>query len=199
MRTATIITCLFTILLMGCNTGNNAESVKVNSELVNTPKGTKVKLSDLVWMEGLWGTPNEPKIMEKWSVVSDQHMQGEGFKANLGLKRSYKTTEYLSLTEQNGQVYYEATAIGQNNNNPIKFLLTKQDSVLGYQFINPDHDFPQLIAYKKLNHNELLVTVGGINTDSKRFTLHLIRENDKTRELVEDLIREQKQSSMLNP
>lgn len=179
---------------MSCNnTPTTADSAPDKLPVFDNTQQHTIK--SMAWLAGIWATNTPPTIMERWSVVSENHLQGEGFKVSFGVNRGYQTTEYLNLRTDSKGVYYEATAIGQNNNEPIKFHLTAVDTVLGYQFTNPKHDFPNLIAYKPYPKDSLLITVGTLQPDGKRFTVTLHKQSAETIEMLEDVIREGKQDS----
>jgi hypothetical protein len=59
------------------------------------------------------------------------------------------------------QVLYIPIVKGQNNDQPVVFLLTKQ-TPKQLVFENPKHDYPQKIVYKKVNENSLVATISGI-------------------------------------
>jgi len=104
--------------------------------------------SSMNWLEGTWTIETgRGEIVETWKVVNDSTLTGEGKFVNpAGESRIQET---LELTRRDGVWSYISTVQGQNNNAPVAFrVIFARDT----EFIseNPAHDFPQRIAYRRV-------------------------------------------------
>jgi Domain of unknown function (DUF6265) len=116
------------------------------------------KAEALNWLTGTWTiTTKQGKIVEQWKILNDSTLAGNSF----FIKASNDSIlqEKLELSLRKGQWSYISTVQGQNNNQPITFplIFTK-----GTEFIseNPTHDFPQRIAYRRIN-DQLFASIEG--------------------------------------
>jgi hypothetical protein len=100
------------------------------------------------WLEGTWKIETvKGQIVETWKILNDSTLVGES--------RFVKTTgesvlqETLEMARGNEEWTYISSVQGQNNNKPVAF---KVIFARGTEFIseNPDHDFPQRIAYRRV-------------------------------------------------
>jgi hypothetical protein len=107
-------------------------------------------------LPGKWQLENSTTI-EKWEK------NGDLFIATVykQLGKESLVTERIRLTEKGGEIYYEATVRGQNNEKPVPFKLIEsgKDRVV---FENKIHDFPQKITYRFISDDQLLVTIEGM-------------------------------------
>jgi len=110
------------------------------------------------WMVGTW-TLNTGKatIVENWKQVNDSTLKGK----SVIVKSSNDTLmqESLELAIRKGQWSYTSTVQGQNNNQPVFFPII---FLRGAEFIseNPNHDFPQRIAYRRIR-KQLFASIEG--------------------------------------
>jgi fructose-specific component phosphotransferase system IIB-like protein len=110
------------------------------------------------WLAGKWkiNTPNGT-VMESWSIINDSTLAGK----SVFIKNNTDTIpqETIELAFRNGQWYYIPAVQGQNNNQPVKLAVIFQK---GTEFIceNPAHDFPQRIAYRRIN-KQLFASIEG--------------------------------------
>lgn len=120
------------------------------------------------WLPGIWENANEFGAMrEIWEVVNDSTLKGTVTATTYAAPTSddeilvkVDTLETISLEERNGSIFYIPAVKDQNQGLPVKFRLTSSsDSEL--KFENPDHDFPQLIHYIKVNEDSIFATVSG--------------------------------------
>ncbi len=107
-------------------------------------------------LTGKWKHENSTTI-EKWEK------DGELFKATVykPFGKESLVTERIRLKEREGEIFYEATVRGQNNEKPVPFKLieSSQDRVV---FENKNHDFPQKITYQFISDDVMLATIEGI-------------------------------------
>lgn len=128
-------------------------------------------IGQIDWIKALPGTwkVDQKEEFERWDFLNEKTLKGFSFRNQNGLQN---VTEYLSLSKQNGIWHYKATVIEQNNGISISFEGAATGSTLAVS--NPTHDFPNLILYKYLDENKLLVTIS--DQKGKTFSYHLERQ-----------------------
>lgn len=105
----------------------------------NGPKGVE----RLSWMAGHWSNDQENLSMEEaWLAPRGGTMLGVNRAA--GKDETY-STEYLSIFEEDGEIWYQASPSGQAT---TRFRLTSANGQRAV-FENPEHDFPQRIEYTR--------------------------------------------------
>jgi hypothetical protein len=103
------------------------------------------------WLTGIWKIDTgRGYIVEQWKVINDSTLQGR----SLFVKAQGDSVlqESIALTLRKGQWTFTPTVQGQNNNQPVSFkVIFARDT----EFIaeNPEHDFPQRIAYRRVKNN----------------------------------------------
>ncbi len=112
----------------------------------------------LKWIVGTWKINNSStQIIEQWLQSNDSTFSGKSYL----IKNNNDTIpqETIELAYRNGNWYYIPTVNNQNNGQPVFF---KVIFVKGKEFIceNPKHDFPQRIAYRRIN-NQLFASIEG--------------------------------------
>jgi len=114
------------------------------------------KLSELDFLVGTWKRDNKEQF-EVWEKNNSLELIGHSYR----IKDNQKTiTETLVIKKIGDQFVYEATVPDQNEGRTVQFILnTETDSL--FSFENDKHDFPKKIQYKKMNDNQLKVTVLG--------------------------------------
>lgn len=96
-------------------------------------------------------------LTEQWIVVNDSTMHTYSYIRN---GKDSIPEEKVELSFRNGKIFYTASAMGQNDNNPVPFLLTEIDAGK-YIFENRQHDFPQRITYQLLDDKTLYAAISG--------------------------------------
>jgi hypothetical protein len=163
MKNYLISLALLSILIYSCSSETETE------EVVMIPKKVEYSLMETTsWLPGIWENANEFGAMrEIWEVVNDSTLKGTVTATTYAAPTSddeilvkVDTLETISLEERNGSIFYIPAVKDQNQGLPVKFRLTSSsDSEL--KFENPDHDFPQLIHYIKVNEDSIFATVSG--------------------------------------
>lgn len=105
------------------------------------------------FLQGTWKMENK-EVYEHWDRLNESSLKGFSYKLE---DKQMIITEYLDISNSDEGISYTATVLNQNQGRGINFMLTKSDSV--FTFENPDHDFPKMIVYQKLNDLEILVQV----------------------------------------
>ncbi|GGC93638.1 hypothetical protein GCM10011508_21100 [Flavobacterium lutivivi] len=124
----------------------------------NKSKNSYALIDKMSWLEGSWENKlPEGTLTETWQKINDSTYSGQ----TLFIKE--KDTihfEEIVLSQKGETLFYTPTVKGQNNDEPIEFKLTNSNEN-EFIFENPKHDYPQKIAYKKLNANNLVATISG--------------------------------------
>ena len=140
-------------------------------------KPEKTGLNKLDWFIGSWaGVTSESTFTETWIKVNDTLYTGQSY----FIKGSDTlSSETISLQQHDTSVFYVPLVEGQNDNKPIFFKLTFSDGTNAV-FENPEHDFPQKIAYQLKENDSLIATISGNNNGkirSIRFPMSLTKSN----------------------
>lgn len=109
------------------------------------------------WLVGTWKTLGANPIAERWTKVNDSTYTGVSWAVRATGDSLMQET--IQLRARQGQWSYEPLAFGQNNNQPVVFKII----FIGRQeFIaeNPAHDFPQRIAYRRID-DRLFASIEG--------------------------------------
>lgn len=112
----------------------------------------------LKWIVGTWKINNgSTQIIEQWQQSNDSTFSGKSYL----IKNNNDTIpqETIELAYRNGNWFYIPTVNNQNNRQPVSFELI---FIRGTEFIceNAAHDFPQRIAYRRIN-NQLFASIEG--------------------------------------
>lgn len=123
------------------------------------------RINKLGWMLGEWekAMPNG-SFIEKWQKETDTSYIGEGtFTTNNG---DVMFSEKLRLEQHGDELWYIPTVAEQNNGKPVLFKESKlvDNEVV---FENPEHDFPQLIVYKRTSDSTLYARIEGMQGGQK--------------------------------
>ena len=128
------------------------------------PGDAKYVFRELRVLDGTWFMPTDRgDRLEIWRIADDSTLIGRGIRIKPE-NGDTVTLENLRIEYRRDTVTYIAIARGQNNNQPVRFVLTNADYD-GYVFENPAHDDPQKIVYRLLGRRELQV-----NTEGKKGT-----------------------------
>ena len=149
---------IFATLLAGCS------QVKKNkTETVNR----------LNWLNGSWAMKTDDgTVTEQWKPVNDSLMEGS---SDFVKGDSVIPFETIKIFRRDTSFYYEAKAAGQNNEQPVEFILTAYSDT-GFVAENPQHDFPKRISYKLVNKDSIHAFVdGGFSMPDKRVDFYYAR------------------------
>lgn len=111
------------------------------------------------WLLGNWQKVDSSGILlESWSVQNDSTMVGSSY--FITSRGDTIHSEAIELSENQEHLIYTATIKGENNDNPIPFLLTEStDSLLLFE--NVKHDYPKKIKYKLNSNKTITATISG--------------------------------------
>lgn len=106
------------------------------------------KSEQMNWMAGTWKiNTGNGIIQEDWRILNDSTLTGRSVFIRNGTDTIPQ--ESIELSFRNGDWYYTPTVATQNEGRAIPF---KVIYIKGTEFIseNPEHDFPQRIAYRRI-------------------------------------------------
>lgn len=117
------------------------------------------ELQKAKWLLGEWEKSDSlGTLQETWISKDDSTFVGQSY--YIQNKKDTLHDEQIELVQDGEHLIYKARVIGENNNTPIPFQMTKdEDSLLVFE--NPKHDYPQKIQYKLLKNGSLIATVSG--------------------------------------
>ena len=112
--------------------------------------------SRIDFLVGTWKVADKEQY-EVWDKNNTNDLIGHSYR----IANDQKTiTETLAINQIGNQIIYEATVPDQNEGATIPFTLNNDiDTYLSFE--NPEHDFPKKIQYKRINSNQIEVTVLG--------------------------------------
>ncbi len=125
----------------------------------------KNEIKKAEWLIGTWiNKTSKGDIYENWIKVSDQEFAGKSYIIKENKPVVFET---IQLTQEHGGIFYTPIVKNQNNGLPVRFsLTTMSDSVMVFE--NPQHDFPQIIEYRNIESDSLVVEISGINNGLER-------------------------------
>jgi len=113
-------------------------------------------VADMSWMSGCWAsTEGEPGSGEQWMAPAGRSM--------LGMSRTIRggatvAVEFLRIAEdEDGRIVLVALPSGQQATT-FTLLSQSEDEVV---FENPEHDFPQRVAYRLMSEKLLAGRIEG--------------------------------------
>jgi hypothetical protein len=116
------------------------------------------KLKTMDWLVGTWENNSEfGQMQENWEKINDSVFRGTSY---LIKEKDTLNSESIALEIKDDQVLYVPIVKGQNNDQPIVFLLTKQ-TTKQLVFENPNHDYPKKIVYNKITADSLVAVISG--------------------------------------
>ncbi|QYA26141.1 hypothetical protein G3I01_11660 [Gramella sp. MT6] len=129
-----------------------------------TPKQTN-DIDKAAWLIGTWENFTERgKIYETWSKESNNGLSG----INYSIKnRDTVVFENIQLVQEKNILFYIPIVKNQNDALPVRFA-NKINTENPLVFENKQHDFPQVIAYTKINADSLVAEISGIRNGQKQ-------------------------------
>ena len=132
------------------------------SFLLTQESRSQPKLADfdkVMWLVGTWvNDSKKDHVFESWLVKNENELRGTSY---LIKGRDTLVKETIRLIAEKDAVYYIPMVNQQNEGLPIRFTLSRlTDTEMVFE--NPDHDFPQVISYRKQNANSLLAEIWSV-------------------------------------
>ena len=113
------------------------------------------------WFAGCWERARGSVVTEeRWGVPRGGMMVGTSQTVRAGETVEY---EFLRVFERNGRLVYEAHPSGQAMNQFKSTRVAAAEVV----FEDPEHEFPQFIAYVRLSPDSIEARIGGIRNGER--------------------------------
>lgn len=129
------------------------------------------KIQRAEWLIGTWeSVTNEGSSFETWKKINDNEYFGKSYMVNGADTVVFET---IRLVQENSDLFYVPKVKDQNNGQEVRFK-GKIISQTQLVFENPEHDFPQMITYKKINADSLVAEISGTTngkTEKQAFSL----------------------------
>lgn len=123
------------------------------------------KINKAEWLIGTWETKtSRGSIYETWAKLSDDEFSGKSY---ILKDKDTVAFETIRLVQEQGGLFYIPTVKNQNDGLPVRFA-AKTISETQLVFENPQHDFPQIISYTKINADSLVAKISGTKNGEER-------------------------------
>jgi hypothetical protein len=117
------------------------------------------------WLIGTWENKTQKgSIFETWTKSGDNEFSGKSYSVK---DKDTIIFENIRLLQEKNRLYYIPTVKNQNEGLPVRFV-ARAISENQLVFENPQHDFPQIIAYTKINSDSLIAEISGTKNGQKR-------------------------------
>lgn len=130
----------------------------------------KQSFEDLKILEGKWATVEGAQFNEVWKIANDSLIIGIGYSLN-GNDTVFK--EQLKIYRIGNKVKYAAKV--SENSDFVLFGLNESGKNR-WKFVNPGHDYPNIIEYKLLNDSILEASTSN-NRDNKEIRFRFKKVN----------------------
>lgn len=134
-------------------------SIFLSLVLVSVQLSSQTSAIDkLKWLSGIWENKS-PKVtlFEAWKITSSFEFTGKSYYLK---GQDTILLENIKLIQEKNKLHYIPTVKNQNNGLAVKFQMTSiTDSSVVFE--NQQHDFPQMISYKKISPDSLLAQISG--------------------------------------
>ena len=133
--------------------------------LSTTTFNNENKLNTANWLLGTWEnkTPRG-SVFETWNQEDNHCFVGKSYMIK---EKDTLVFENIKLIEQEKTLYYIPVVKNQNDGLPVKFKASfiSNEKLI---FENPEHDFPQMITYTKINSDSLVAQISGVIKGKER-------------------------------
>lgn len=117
------------------------------------------------WLIGTWENKTQKgSIYETWSRTTDNEFSGKSY---IVKEQDTIIFETIRLVKEQDGLFYIPTVKNQNDGLPVRFA-TKTISETQLVFENPQHDFPQIISYRKITPDSLVAEISGTKNGQER-------------------------------
>jgi len=117
------------------------------------------------WLIGTWENKTQKgSIYETWTKTRNNEFSGKSFSVK---DKDTIVFENIRLVQENEKLFYIPTVKNQNDGLPIRFV-AKTISENQLVFENPQHEFPQIIAYTKITSDSLIAEISGTKNGQNR-------------------------------
>ncbi len=144
---------IFILTLIFCKLFSNSLHAQKTSDFTNQFK----------WLVGTWQIKTDGgNMVEQWTKVDDQTYKAVvNFLQNPTDSINKDPLEIITLKQENDTIYFISEVKDQNDDLPVKFIYS---GIVDdwYIFVNPKHDYPQIISYKPVNKKTLHAKIEGM-------------------------------------
>lgn len=134
------------------------------------PAANAQTLSDLAWLKGCWRTQGDgPSITEVWLAPPMPAMLGYSYTLRDGSIRGWEQTRIEMI---DGWPHFVAMPGGGA---PVRFRMRESAEANRVWFDNPEHDFPQTVAYARDGQTLTAVVSSAGGENPITFTYRRIR------------------------
>ncbi|KMQ65278.1 hypothetical protein ACM39_16475 [Chryseobacterium sp. FH2] len=117
------------------------------------------------WLIGIWENKTQKgSIYETWTKLGDKKFSGKSYSVK---DKDTIVFENIRIVQEKNRLFYIPTVRNQNEGLPVRFV-AKAISENQLVFENPQHDFPQIIAYTKITSDSLIAEISGTKNGQKR-------------------------------
>ena len=117
------------------------------------------------WLIGTWENKSlKGSIYETWSKTNDIELSGKSY---ILKEKDTIVFENIRLVQETDSLFYIPIVKNQNEGLPVQFS-AKTISETQLIFENPQHDFPQIISYTKINTDSLTAEISGTKNGQNR-------------------------------
>lgn len=117
------------------------------------------------WLIGTWENKTQRgSIYETWTKARNNEFSGKSYSIK---DKDTIVFENIRLVQEKNRLYYIPIVKNQNKSLPVRFV-AKTISENQLVFENPQHDFPQIIAYTKITSDSLIAEISGTKNGQKR-------------------------------
>jgi hypothetical protein len=141
-------------------------------------QATRPELKSLAWLEGCWqGSANSREFREVWLPQRGGMMVGVSQTVMGDKTLDY---EYLRIENRGDGAYYVVSPPGKPE---MAYKLTdelvdKEDGAHTYVFLDPAHEFPRRIGYRRATQGWLYTEVEGTVNGAERKVIYPMRRID---------------------
>lgn len=153
------------------NTTENKEVSEISSTINN-----ENKIRQLDGLLGVWSTTSENSYSrETWKFENQNAYSGHSYTT---VANDTVFEEYMLIRQQGKDVILTVTAVNQNDDKPVDFILIP--SAPGqFTFENKNHDFPQQITYTNPTKDSIHAWVEGvIEGNQEKMDFYFARSDD---------------------
>lgn len=133
--------------------------------LSNTKPAHQHSIRQAEWLVGTWeNKTSRGSLYENWSKLHENELAGKSYMIR---DKDTMVFETIRLLQEKNTLFYIPTVKNQNDDQPVRFALKNMtDSLLVFE--NPEHDFPQVITYRKVRADSLVAEISGIRNGQER-------------------------------
>lgn len=146
-------------------------------------------MDGLKWLLGTWEQKtSRGSVFEKWSEVNESEFSGLSYAVN---NQDTVIFETIRLVNEGDILHYIPAVKDQNNGKPVTFKSTFASSNK-LIFEAPEHDYPQMITYTRIDMDKLVAEISGISDGDRKyvsfFMTKLAEDTENTRSMSSDIL-----------